>query len=133
MSPGYDAATCRAFAEGLGDAVLERAARLFALLAEQGEAESGEVALVLDLARPQLIAGAVNTRLKVRAGELGLPLPFLGGCSHTAVGRPRRTVWRDRGDGTSARLLAALAAERQRRFSAQNDAYGFALYRSTSA
>jgi hypothetical protein len=113
-APAYDAVTCRAFAEGLGDAVLERAVRLFALLAEQGEAESGEVALVLDLARPQLIAGAVNTRLKVRAGELGLPLPFDGGCSHTAVGRPRRTVWADR-DGIAARMHAALRAEQARR------------------
>jgi hypothetical protein len=129
----YDDDACRAFAAGLGDAVLARAETLFGLLAAHGDVESPELALALGLARPQLIAGAVNTRLKVRAGELGLPLPFLGGCSHTAVGRPRRTVWRDRGDGTSARLLAALAAERQRRFSAQNDACGFSLYRSTSA
>ncbi len=117
---GYDARTCRTYAEGLGDAVLARAATLFALLAEHGEVESGEVALALGLARPQLVAGAVNTRLKVRAGELGLPLPFLGGCSHEAVGTPRRTVWRDRGDGTTPRLLAALDAERHRRAAARH-------------
>ena len=114
----YDATACAAFAEGLGDAVLARAEALFALLAEHGEVESGEVALALGLARPQLIAGAVNTRLKTRAAELGLPPPFAGGRSHEAEGTPRRTVWRDRGDGTTARLLAALRAERARRHGA---------------
>ena len=111
----YDPPACRAFAEGLGDRVLARAETLFALLAEHGEVESGEVALALGLARPQLVAGAVNTRLKTRAAELGLPLPFAGGSSHRAEGTPRRTVWRDRGDGTTHRLLAALRAERAAR------------------
>jgi hypothetical protein len=107
----YDAPACRAYAEGLGDAVLARAEILFALLAEHGEVESGEVALALGLARPQLVAGAVNTRLKTRAAELALPPPFAGGTSRRAEGAPRRTVWRDRGDGTTARMLAALRAE----------------------
>ncbi len=107
----WDAAACAAFAAGLGDAVLARAVVLFGLLDADGEVESGELALALGLPRPQLLPGAVNTRLKVRARELGLPLPFDGGSSHETRGP---TVWRDR-DGTAGRVLAALEAERRAR------------------
>ncbi len=107
----WDAGACAAFAEGLGDGVLARAIVLFALLDADGEVESGELALALGLPRPQLLAGTVNTRLKVRARELGLALPFDGGSSHGARGA---TVWRDR-EGTAGRVLAALEAERRRR------------------
>jgi hypothetical protein len=110
--PGpWDAAACAAFAGGLGDQVLARAVVLFALLEADGEVESGELALALGLPRPQLLAGAVNTRLKVRARELGLPLPFDGGSSRAARGV---TTWRDRA-GTAGRVLAALEAEQRRR------------------
>lgn len=107
----YDPATCERFAEGLGDAVLARAAVLFALLAEAGEVDSVELALALGLRRPQLLAGAVNTHLKLRARALGLPLPFDGGSSHLARGA---TTWYDRG-GTAARMLAALRREQAAR------------------
>ncbi len=107
----WDAAACAAFAEGLGDRVLARAVVLFALLEADGEVECGELALALGLPRPQLVPGAVNTRLKVRARELGLPLPFDGGSSREARGP---TVWRDRA-GLAGRLLAALRAEQRLR------------------
>ena len=105
----YDAPGCATYCAGLGDGVAARARVLFDLLAADGDVEAAPLALALDLARPQLLAGALNTHLKRRAAALGWPLPFDGGSSRLARGRPPRTWWRDR-EGIAARMVVALDA-----------------------
>jgi len=103
--PLYPLATCRHFATGLGDEVLERALKLFQPLGQIGRLDSVQLAEMLD-ARPASLGGLLTTPLSRRADALGLPLPYV----IDRVPGTRRRVWRDHA-AIAERMAAALRQE----------------------
>lgn len=106
---GYTSSAARAFAAGMGDALLERAQALFVEIEREGIVDSAVLAERLDVPSGRLRA-LVTEPLERRAAALGLDRPFLLG---TASPSGRRT-WADR-DGLAAVLTPELRAERRRR------------------
>ncbi|HEX7290027.1 MAG TPA: hypothetical protein VF250_02765 [Conexibacter sp.] len=103
----YDDAACERYLMGLGTGVLERADRFFGALARDGEIGSLELARLLGLSSPRYLAANLTNSLKQRADALALPRPWREG-----VDADDRTRWSDR-DGIAARMVAAIAVERQ--------------------
>jgi hypothetical protein len=87
--------------------VLERAERFFGALARDGEIGSLELARLLGLSSPRYIAANLTNSLKQRAEALELARPWREGAD-----ADDRTRWSDR-DGIAARMVAAIAVERQ--------------------
>lgn len=106
LDADYDYPTCREFAANLSDTTIERAAGLFALLAERGAADAEDVARATGL-RPRDLASQLTAPVRRHADRLGLPLPFI-----LEVGAgPDAARWHDRA-GIAARMGAALRDER---------------------
>ena len=117
LSADYDERTAALFVEGLGDEVLQRAFRLFAVLSATqngGEAaiDSVELARMLDLSTPRNIASVLTNSLKRRAKKPGLPVPWTQ--STTSDNRTRWTG-RDKDGAQARRLLHAVQTELQKR------------------
>jgi hypothetical protein len=109
-SEDYDAGTCAAFVESLGDSVLDNGLTFWQLLAKNGEAGSLDVTAAIGVARPSVLPFVLTTPLKRRAKALGLiSRPWLEDTSSD-----NRTIWRDR-DGIAERMIEAINKEKARR------------------
>lgn len=108
----FDDATCRAFVdpEHIGDAVLERAGVFFGELESKGEVSSTDLVAALNLKGARSVSAALTNAMKKSARRLGVRVPWL----LTSTSDGTRTVWKDR-DGIAARMVKAIAQERNRR------------------
>ncbi len=122
-SPGnsiYPDDTCRAFAQGLKDDVLDRALTLFWALAREGSIDSNDLGALLG-ARSRQAGALVSTPMKRRSEEMDLPLPYVIGRSSPS----RLRTWSDQ-FGIAERMAAALLDEQQARDTvADDDPEGF--------
>jgi hypothetical protein len=104
----YDASVCAEYVRNLGDVVLANAARLFGLLARDGEVGSLALVDAIGVDGPRAIPSVLTTPLKRRAKAMGLAYPWNEDVLDD------RTLWVDR-DGIATRMLTAISAEKDRR------------------
>jgi hypothetical protein len=107
--PFYGDATCRAFASGLSDEVLDRAVILFSCLAQQGRVDAARLSSALG-ARSRDLGGLLLTPLKRQADRMSLPLPY----EIAQTPASRRRVWHDEA-GIARRMAQALRDEEDAR------------------
>lgn len=112
----YPEDTCRAFAQGLKDEVLDRALTLFWALAREGSIDSNDLGALLG-ARSRQAGALVSTPMKRRAEEMDLPLPYVIGRSSPS----RLRTWSDQ-FGIAERMASALLDEQQARDTMTDDA-----------
>ena len=103
----YDEKRCREFVSALGDDVLQRAGVMFQVLKDRGHVDSISLAKALDSA-PARLGGILTARLKRRASDLGVELPY------DAKRADGRTTWRDH-SGIAGRMVTAIREERATR------------------
>ncbi|MDH3225742.1 MAG: hypothetical protein OEM67_01445 [Thermoleophilia bacterium] len=103
--PLYTPETCRDFAQGLSDEVLQRSQRLFQPLGQIGRIDSVQLAELLGT-QPASLGGLLTTPISRRADALGLPLPYV----IDRVPGSRRRVWRDHA-GIASRMSVAIRKE----------------------
>lgn len=111
----YPEDTCRAFAQGLKDDVLDRALTLFWALAREGSIDSNDLGALLG-ARSRQAGALVSTPMKRRSEEMDLPLPYVIGRSSPS----RLRTWSDQ-FGIAERMAAALLDEQQARDTTTDD------------
>lgn len=111
----YPEDTCRAFAQGLRDDVLDRALTLFWALAREGSIDSNDLGALLG-ARSRQAGALISTPMKRRAEEMDLPLPYVIGRSSPS----RLRTWSDQ-FGIADRMAAALLDEQQARDTMSDD------------